>query len=103
LLKLHAEWLWNGFWNYYNHLLQISLDIKYWPNPSKSYFNIKLETNNYSNNVKIQVYDVNGRLLHSDVFAPQDEYKFGRDLSVGVYIVKISQAENIQLIRIIKY
>jgi surface protein len=80
-----------------------SLDIRFWPNPSDGYFNIKLKTNNYSDNVEIQVYDVNSRLLHYNEFAPEDEYQFGRELAAGVYIVKIMQAGKIQSARVVKY
>ncbi|MCH7785827.1 MAG: BspA family leucine-rich repeat surface protein [Bacteroidetes bacterium] len=80
-----------------------SIDVKFWPNPSDGYFNIKLITNNYSDNVEIQVYDVNSRLLHYNEFAPEDEYQFGRELAAGVYIVKIMQAGKIRSARVVKY
>ena len=80
-----------------------SIDVKFWPNPSNGYFNIKLKTNNHSDNVKIQVYDVNSRLLHYNEFAPEDEYRFGRELATGVYIVKIMQAGKIRSVRVVKY
>ncbi|RLD28941.1 MAG: hypothetical protein DRI70_02905, partial [Bacteroidetes bacterium] len=80
-----------------------SLDVKFWPNPSDNYFNINLLTINYTDNVKILVYDVNGRLLHSDVFSPEDEYRFGRELAAGVYIVHIQQAEKTRSVRVVKY
>jgi HYR domain-containing protein/type IX secretion system substrate protein len=80
-----------------------SLDIRFWPNPSDGYFNIKLKTNNYSDNVRLQVYDVNSRLLHYNEFAPEDEYRFGRELAAGVYIVKIMQAGKIRSARVVKY
>jgi len=80
-----------------------SIDVKFWPNPSDSYFNIKLKTNNHSDNVGIKVYDVNSRLLHSNEFAPEDEYQFGRELAAGVYIVKIMQTGKIRSARVVKY
>jgi HYR domain/Secretion system C-terminal sorting domain len=80
-----------------------SIDVSFWPNPSDSYFNIKLKTNNYSDNVRLQVFDVNSRLLHSNEFAPEDEYRFGRELAAGVYIVKIMQAGKIRSARVVKY
>jgi surface protein len=80
-----------------------SLDVKFWPNPSDHDFNIKLNTSNYTNNVKIYVYDVNGRLLHSDVFAPQDEYRFGRELAAGIYFVNIQQADKARSVQVVKY
>ncbi|MCZ6595089.1 MAG: BspA family leucine-rich repeat surface protein, partial [Bacteroidetes bacterium] len=80
-----------------------SIDVRFWPNPSDSYFNIKLKTNNYSDSVKIQVYDVNNKLVHYNIFTPEDEYRFGSELAAGVYIVKIMQAGKIQSARVVKY
>jgi len=34
---------------------------------------------------------------------PGDEYRFGRELSAGVYIVKIQQAGKIRSARVVKY
>lgn len=77
--------------------------MKSWPNPSDNYFNIKLKTDNNADKVEIHVYDANNRLVHSNEFNPDDEYRFGKELTGGIYIVKITQKGKTQSVRLIKF
>jgi hypothetical protein len=77
--------------------------LKSWPNPSDTYFNIKLKTNNYTDLVEIKVFDVANKLVHQGMFKPNTEYRFGDKIESGVYIVKIIQANTIKSMRLVKY
>ena len=80
-----------------------NLEVLSWPNPSDSHFNIKLNTKNNVDKIDIQVYDVNNKLVHANKFEPYEEYRFGERLEAGVYIVKISQADKVYSVRLIKF
>lgn len=79
------------------------LSVKAWPNPSDSSFNIKLTSNNSLDKVDIYVYDITNKLVHSNQFEPNQEYRFGKKLAGGIYTVKIIQSGKIKFIRLIKF
>jgi hypothetical protein len=79
------------------------IELKSWPNPSNLYFNVKLKTNNLTDRVTIQVFDTSNKRVHYQEFNPNQDYRFGENLQAGVYIVKITQSEFIQTLRLVKY
>lgn len=68
--------------------------IKVFPNPSKGNFN--LEIKNFSGNVDISIYDINGREVYSLKNATFDNQKTiqAGNLQTGLYILKVS-SENL--------
>jgi hypothetical protein len=79
------------------------LELKSWPNPSDSYFNLKVKSNNNIDNVEILVFDVTNKLVFKNNFNPNFEYKFGENLEGGIYVIKIIQADIQKSIRLVKY
>jgi hypothetical protein len=79
------------------------IELVGWPNPSDTYFNISLKTNNNLDIVNIKVFDVSNKLVHNNSFYPNLQYKFGENLEGGVYIVKVEQAGKIDSVRLVKY
>ena len=73
-----------------------------WPNPSGNYFNIKLITENNIDKVEILVFDVAGKLVYQGGFKPNAEYRFGDRLEGGLYVVKITQANNQHSVNLVK-
>ncbi|MFC5196568.1 HYR domain-containing protein [Bizionia hallyeonensis] len=82
---------------------RLSLEVVAWPNPSDTYFNLKLKTANVIDQVEMQVFDMNNKLVHTNKFNPNEIYKFGDKLDSGVYIVKVSQAGVTKAIKLIRY
>lgn len=80
-----------------------TFEFKTWPIPSISNFNIKLVSANSVDNVVIKVYNLNGSLVHENIFESNSKYQFGNDLSAGIYIVKLKQADTTKTIRVVKY
>ncbi|NNE13333.1 MAG: T9SS type A sorting domain-containing protein [Saprospiraceae bacterium] len=76
--------------------------VKVWPNPTNSQFNVKVLSPNMINKVQIQVFDIRNRLILSDQFIGNTEYKFGKDLDSGLYFVKVYQADSIETFKLIK-
>ncbi len=80
-----------------------TIDVVSWPNPSINFFNVKMITPNFEDKVDLQVFDINGRLIHSNVINGNEDYQFGNNLSNGVYFVKISQTDNSKVMKVIKH
>jgi len=79
------------------------VEVKSWPNPSDSYFNIRLKTSNSVDLVNIKVFDVTNKLVYYNKFSPNFEFRFGENLEGGVYVVTVEQAGKIESIRLVKY
>ena len=76
--------------------------VKTWPVPSNNNFNVRVYTSSISDVVSINVYDINGRLVHNGEFNSDTEYSFGGNLQPGIYVMKITQDSNIKTKRLIK-
>jgi len=77
-------------------------EVLSWPNPTDSFFNLKINTNSQEM-VKITIFDINSRLISHREFDPKEEYQFGNTLQSGSYFVRVSQGEKEEVIRLIKY
>lgn len=77
-------------------------NVKTWPIPSSNNFNVRVHGLNASDIVSINVYDINGRLVHKNEFNSRNQYSFGENLQSGIYVVKIAQDSNIKTVRVIK-
>ena len=73
--------------------------IDTWPNPTNNYFNVRVRTTGADNEVNFQVYDINGRLVQSDMIKSNLNYRFGERLSPGLYFVKIAETKLIKVIK----
>jgi len=76
--------------------------IIYWPNPSKSVFNLKFNID-AKVNIAIYVYDMSGRLVHQKTGITNKTYQFGESLKSGIYFVNLSLGDKTQFIRLVKY
>jgi hypothetical protein len=60
-----------------------------WPNPSRSYFNLRLSADN--GNVQIKVMDAQGKLVFSAKGTSSKIYRFGDGFTPGLYFVEVIQ------------
>lgn len=81
---------------------KIDFAVSIWPNPSNNLFNVKMITPNSIDKVTIKTFDINGRLIHSNIINGNEDYQFGDQLSSGVYFVRLSQANITKVIKVIK-
>ena len=79
-----------------------TFDVAFWPNPSNNNFNVKMITPNGNIKVSIKAFDINGRLVHSNLINGNQNYKFGNNLSAGIYIVKLTQESTTKMIKLVK-
>ncbi|WP_191858648.1 T9SS type A sorting domain-containing protein [Hanstruepera ponticola] len=78
-------------------------DAVAWPNPSNTTFDMRIISPDVNNDAVVYVYDMSNKLVHTATFRPDQKHTFGSDLDGGVYIVKVKQAKNSKVIRLIKY
>ncbi|NNK60682.1 MAG: T9SS type A sorting domain-containing protein, partial [Flavobacteriaceae bacterium] len=76
--------------------------VKAWPNPTEKVFNLKVLSTNSEATISISVFDMSNKLVLKDTFSLNDEYSFGDKLDSGVYIVKITQGDQSDVLRLIK-
>ncbi|HKK12586.1 MAG TPA: T9SS type A sorting domain-containing protein, partial [Flavobacteriaceae bacterium] len=77
--------------------------VKSWPNPSDTAFNLKVRTLDRVNTIQVSVYDMSNKLVYRKSIKPDQEYSFGKELEGGMYMVKISQAGKVKILRLVKY
>lgn len=77
--------------------------IKFWPNPSRSSFNIQINSFKFKGDkALISVFDITGKLVHHNTFEIARIYKFGEYIEAGIYIVKLELGGHQELLRLVK-
>jgi hypothetical protein len=78
-------------------------DLKLYPNPSVNSFKLNF-TSSSDENVKVEMYDLTGRLLESrDVKATEiNNQEFGNNYTSGVYVIVLKQGSLAKSVRAIK-
>ncbi len=59
-------------------------------------------TPNSIDKIDLKTFDINGRLIHSNIINGNEDYQFGEQLSSGIYFVRLSQADITKVIKVIK-
>ncbi len=77
------------------------LSVKAYPNPFASEFTLDVK-GNLQEKVSLTVTDILGRKLQFTEGSANRQYKIGRNLSHGIYIVQVKQGTKVQTIKIIK-
>ena len=77
--------------------------VSAWPNPSNTIFNVRVISENITQKANIHIYDMNNKLVHTTDVSPQEQISFGEKLEGGVYIVKVTQGKNTEIVRLVKY
>ncbi|PNQ72804.1 hypothetical protein C1T31_09850 [Hanstruepera neustonica] len=81
----------------------IDMEVSAWPNPSNSNFNLRLKTAISNDDVQVEVFDMNNRLVHKGDFSYDGTHVFGDKLDGGVYIVKVTQSGITKSVRLVRY
>jgi hypothetical protein len=80
-----------------------SFEVSAYPNPFDTAFNLSLETPN-KEDVTIAVYDMMGKLVETHQVNPMEieNLQIGNNFAAGIYNVIVSQANEMQAIRLIR-
>jgi hypothetical protein len=82
---------------------EINLDVKAYPNPAQSQFNIRLESSNTKDEISIIVYGINGKPVET-----RQHLKAGQTLTLGglyrpgVYILEMIQGSQRKQLKLVK-
>jgi hypothetical protein len=80
-----------------------SFEVSAYPNPFETAFNLSIETPN-KEAVTIAVYDMMGKLVETHQVNPTEveNLQIGNNFAAGIYNVIVSQANDMQAIRLIR-
>jgi hypothetical protein len=68
-----------------------SLTINVWPIPTQTYFSLQVQSAPTTDDITINVYDVNGKKLQQLKGSVYDTYQFGSTYVAGTYMVEVIQ------------
>jgi hypothetical protein len=78
-------------------------DIKASPNPTTSYFNVKLESDNISQPISLNVVDISGKVIEmrKNLVAGQT-FQLGAAYRPGMYFVELLQGDRRRIVKLVK-
>ena len=78
-----------------------TIELSAYPNPFSSTINLRL-TGGTSEKILISVYSFDSKLVYQTTGNSNSSYTFGSNLLTGVYVVKVTQGNNIQTVKLVK-
>lgn len=77
------------------------LKISSYPNPTRTEFGLLVEGGS-NEKISILVSSVDGRIVFNGIGTTNKTYKFGNSFLSGLYIIKVIQGNNIQVLKVLK-
>jgi hypothetical protein len=84
-----------------NSVESIQFNVEAWPNPTTNNFNLQVESSS-NETIDVFVSDVIGRQISRFQSTNMTNIIFGDDLQPGIYLVKVIQGENSEIIKVVK-
>lgn len=75
-----------------------SVEVQVFPNPSNGIFNLQFNTE--TTNTKVEVYGMNGQLVHTEVVSGSSVRLDLSNQANGMYFVKVSTADSFQVLKV---
>ena len=79
------------------------MDIKVFPNPTTSIFNVQATANESASLINTNVFDMQGRLIQTIKISPNENVTLGATLKPGVYLLEMNHVGEKKVVRIVKY
>ena len=79
-----------------------SLQVKAFPNPSHSSFNLSAISNDKEEKIMIQVVDILGRIVETRSMNADQTIQVGEKFRPGVYLVKFIQGRQVRQLKLVK-
>ena len=76
-------------------------EITIWPNPSNSEFNLEMSNKIENQDINIEIFDQNGRLIQKST-SVNEKLNFGLNLQSGLYFIKITHGNFQETKRVMK-
>ena len=80
---------------------QQSLAVQLTPNPSNSFFTLRVKATEQSA-VQIRVIDVNGKSLFTAKGMTEQAFRFGESFAPGVYMIEVRQGDEVKTVKGVK-
>ena len=78
-----------------------SLSISLSPNPSNSYFTLRVKATEQGA-IEIRVIDVNGKSLFTAKGMAEQAFRFGESFAPGVYMIEVRQGDEVKTVKAVK-
>lgn len=78
------------------------LEVAAYPNPTEHYFNLRITSSNDKDVIEIMVFDMNGKLVQQQRGSAGQVYRFGDQLTTGMYMIEVRQAGKKATTRVVK-
>jgi hypothetical protein len=77
--------------------------VQVFPNPSRNYFTLDIETMNNTDKISIRVIDIAGRVVEArENLLGSQALRIGNNLRSGLYFVQIRQGDNVEQLKLLK-
>jgi len=77
--------------------------VQVFPNPSRNYFTLDIQTMNNTDGISIRVIDIAGRVVEvKDNLRGSQALRIGNNLRAGMYFVQIRQGDNVEQLKLLK-
>jgi hypothetical protein len=81
----------------------VSFNLRAYPNPSTSQFNLQLQSSDRLQKVQVRVFDMSGRTVQQfNNLSANQSLQIGSNYRPGMYIVEMIQGDNRKQIKLIK-
>jgi aryl carrier-like protein len=82
--------------------LSTSMEVKVYPNPTTSQFNVQVKSSGTEEAV-VRVLDVTGRFIKSVKVSSNSNVNLGSDLKAGAYMLEVRQGKEVKTVRVMKF
>jgi hypothetical protein len=81
----------------------LNFDLKAYPNPTTTHFNVKLESSNITQPMTLNVVDVSGKIIEvrKNLVAGQT-FQLGANYRPGMYFVELIQGDTRRIVKLVK-
>jgi hypothetical protein len=77
--------------------------VRVYPNPSRNYFTINIETANNTNKISVRLIDVTGRVMEvKNNLSGNQTFRIGNNVKAGLYVAEIIQGNETKQIKLLK-
>ncbi|MBN9350978.1 MAG: SBBP repeat-containing protein [Chitinophagaceae bacterium] len=84
------------------NLTSTELEMNAYPNPTSSWFNLKVKSPNHKDRIVLQVTDLNGKVIETRAIVPGQNITIGQTYRPGAYFVRIVQGKEQKQAKLIK-
>jgi hypothetical protein len=82
--------------------LPTSMEVKVYPNPTTSQFNVQVKSSG-TEEVVVRVLDLTGRFIKSVKVSSNSNVILGSDLKAGAYMLEVRQGKEVKTVRVMKF